>query len=145
VNSEQISLLQQLCTATSNIPLRVKSIGTLESLAQNPSSIEGNKAIADFLLSTLPSPGTPSPIGTEPMVQVVNSIIDIYSDETMPYDINFRQGRYLERLVASLEEVRKAIRGIDRRKEGGRELRRHAEEARDNLVAFIQYRRELRL
>jgi hypothetical protein len=39
--------------------------------------------------------------------------------------------------------MRKAVRGIDRKKEGNKELRRRGEEVRDNLVAFVQYRREL--
>ena len=61
----------------------------------------------------------------------------------MPYDTNFRQGAYLAALVDSVEGVRKAVRAIDRKKE--RELRRRGEEVRDNLVAFIEYRRALRL
>lgn len=67
--------------------------------------------------------------------------MDIYSDETLPYDVNFRQGRFLDALVASVEGVRKAVRGIDRKRE--RELRARGEEVRDNLVAFIEYRRGL--
>ena len=70
-------------------------------------------------------------------------MIDIYSDETLPYDVNFRSGRYLDALIQSAEAVRKAVRSIDRKKE--RELRAHGEEVRDNLVAFIQYRRGLKL
>ena len=70
-------------------------------------------------------------------------MIDIYSDETLPYDINFRQGGYLAMLVDSVEGVRRAVRGIDKKKE--RELRRRGEEVRDNLVAFIEYRRGLKL
>ena len=42
------------------------------------------------------------------------------------------------------EGVRKAVRGIDRKKEGGRELRRRGEEVRDNLVEFVKYRRALK-
>ena len=70
-------------------------------------------------------------------------MIDIYSDETLPYDVNFRQGGYLDALTGSVEAVRKLVRGIDRKRE--RELRRRGEEVRDNLVAFIEYRRALRL
>ena len=74
-------------------------------------------------------------------MQAVSALIDIFSDETLPYDVNFRQGRYLDALVRSVEGVRRAVRGIDRKKE--RELRVRGEEVRDNLVAFIQYRRGL--
>ncbi len=45
--------------------------------------------------------------------------------------------------MAGVEGVRKAVRGIDRKRE--RDLRRRGEEVRDNLVAFIEYRRGLRL
>lgn len=63
----------------------------------------------------------------------------------MPYDVNFRQGRFLEKLASSVEGVKKAVKAIDRRKEGGKDLRRRGEEVRDNLLAFIQYRKELGL
>jgi hypothetical protein len=63
----------------------------------------------------------------------------------MPYDINFREGGYLERLLSSVAGVKKAVKAIDRRTEGGRDLRRRGEEVRENLVAFIQYRKQLGL
>ena len=69
--------------------------------------------------------------------------IDIYSDEDKPYDVNFRQGRYVDRLASNVESVKKVVRAIDRRKEGGKELRRRGDEVRENLVAFIQYRKDL--
>jgi hypothetical protein len=73
----------------------------------------------------------------------VSGLIDIYSDENMPYDVNFHQGRILDRLVQSVEGVALAVKGIDRRKEGGRELRRRGDEVRENLEAFIEYRKGL--
>lgn len=159
-----MKVLIQLCDASSDPKIRVRCIGTLECLAQYPESIEGNRVrntdifaiipltiyyhsqlIADYLLSILPTSTTPSPLGTEPLVQVLSALIDIYSDENMPYDTNFRQGGYLGKLAASVDGVKKSVRAIDRRKEGGKELRRRGEEMRDNLVAFIQYRRDLKL
>ena len=77
------------------------------------------------------------------MLQAVSALIDIYSDETLPYDVNFREGGYINALTGSVESIRKLVRGIDRKRE--RELRRRGEEVRDNLVAFIEYRRALRL
>jgi hypothetical protein len=82
-------------------------------------------------------------VGTEPLIQAISALIDIYSDENMPYDINFRQGGYLDRLRNSVDGVKKAIKTIDRRKEGVKELRRRGEDVRDNLLAFIQYRKDL--
>ncbi|KAF8625190.1 hypothetical protein AX15_005495 [Amanita polypyramis BW_CC] len=141
----QVGLLMQLCNGTSDSMLRVKCIGTLECLAQSPDSVEGNKVISEYLLSLLPTETTSSPLDAEPLVQVVSALIDIYSDEGVPYDINFRQGGYLQRLVASVDGVRKVVKGVNKRKEGGRELKRRGEEVRDNLIAFIKYRRNLKL
>jgi len=79
------------------------------------------------------------------MIQAASALIDIYSDETLPYDVNFRQEGFLQALVSSVDGVRKAVKGIDRHKEGGRDLRLRGDEVRRNLIAFIQYRRDLRL
>ena len=72
-------------------------------------------------------------------------MIDIYSDEMAPYDINFRGNDILGKLVDAVEPIRKLVRGINRKKPGGIELKRRGEEVRDNLVEFIKYRRGLRL
>ncbi|TFK77473.1 ARM repeat-containing protein [Pluteus cervinus] len=144
-NSDQIKLLAQACDSTADVILQVKCIGTLESLAQYPDLIEANESISNYLLSKLPLGNSPANIGTEPLIQVVSALVDIFSDENMPYDINFRRGGYLERLAGSVEGIKKAVKGIDRKKEGGRELRRRGEEVRDNLVAFIKYRQQLKL
>ncbi|KIL71572.1 hypothetical protein M378DRAFT_6294 [Amanita muscaria Koide BX008] len=142
---EQVKLLMQLCNHANDSMLRVKCIGTLECLAQFPNSVEGNKVVSEYLLSLLPTEATSSSLDAEPLIQVASALIDIYSDENMPYDVNFRQGGYLQRLVASVEGVRKVVKGIDRRKGSGRELKRRGEEVRDNLIAFIKYRRNLNL
>ncbi|KZT73305.1 ARM repeat-containing protein [Daedalea quercina L-15889] len=135
-----VKVLIELCNAATDEGVKVKCVGTLECLAQHPDSVDANRAIATYLLSLLPpSPAMPTP--REPLLQAVSALVDIYSDETLPYDTNFRQGRFLDALVASVEGVRKAVRGIDRKKE--RELRVRGEEVRDNLVAFIEYRRSL--
>lgn len=79
------------------------------------------------------------------MIQAASALIDIYSDETLPYDVNFRKGNFIEKLVASLSDIKVAVKAIDRRKEGGKELRRRGEEVQENLVDFIQYRKDLKL
>ncbi|VDB84234.1 unnamed protein product [Peniophora sp. CBMAI 1063] len=143
-DEERIKVLMTLCDTQSDDTIRIKVIGTLESIAQRPDAIDANRVIANYLLSLLPSGTQPSPIGTEPMLQATSSIIDIYSDEERPYDVVFRQGNFERRLADATEGVRKAVRGIDRKKEGGRELKRRGEEVRDNLVEFIKYRRALK-
>jgi len=86
-----------------------------------------------------------STIRTEPAIQAASALIDIYSDENAPYDINFRQGNHLEKLAACLQPIKNAVKTIDRRKEGGKELRRRGDEVWENLGDFIQYRRDLKL
>ncbi|KAJ7743939.1 armadillo-type protein [Mycena maculata] len=143
---EQVQALMALCDgAAADAQLRVKCIGALESLAQNPAFVDANATIAAYLLSMLPTGSAPSPAGTEPMLQAASSLIDIYSDEDAPWDANFRTGGFLAQLAGSIDGVKKAVRAIDRRKEGGRELRRRGEEVRDNLAAFVEYRRGLGL
>jgi hypothetical protein len=94
------------------------------------------------LISLLPTaPNTKAPI--EPTLQAVSALIDIYSDETVSYDVNFREGGFLDSLVESVEGVRKIVRSINRKERGGLELRRRGEEVRDNLIDFIAYRRSL--
>ncbi|KAF9531883.1 armadillo-type protein [Crepidotus variabilis] len=144
-NAEQIDLLIQFNNSTFNPRQKTQCIGALECLAQTPTAIDANRKISEHLLSLLPVASISASLDTEPMIQAVSALIDIYSDETLPYDINFRQGNYLERLVNSVEAVRKVVKAIDRRTGGGRELRRRGEEVRENLIGFIKYRRDLQL
>jgi hypothetical protein len=118
--------------------VRVKCIGALSALAQHadPASLDANRVIASYL---------PGRTGTETMLQAAESLIDIFSDERAPTEANFRACNVLEALAGAVEGVRRAVKGIDRKKEGGRELRRHGEEVRDNLVAFVRYRRSLKV
>ncbi|KAF9074932.1 ARM repeat-containing protein [Rhodocollybia butyracea] len=140
---EQIQVLIRFCDSTSDEATKVKCIGALECLAQDPQSISSNQIIANYLISLLPTTSSASPTNTESIIQAASALIDIYSDETVPYDINFRQGDMLAVLVSSVENIRKAVKGIDRKKPGGKDLRRRGDEVRDNLIAFIQYRRDL--
>ncbi|KAF9245889.1 ARM repeat-containing protein [Melanogaster broomeanus] len=141
-DEEQVQILIKICDSSADAQVHVKCIGTLECLAQHPDFIDANRAIASYLLSILPSVTAPSMKGTEPLIQAVSALIDIYSDERLPYDINFRNGKYHERLAESVDGVKKVVRAIDRRKE--RDLKLRGEEVRDNLVAFIKYRKGLR-
>ena len=102
------------------------------------------KVIASYLVSLLPI-GAPDQASVESTFQVASALIDIYSDETAPYDINFRENNVLGKLVDAVEPIRKLVRGINKKKPGGIELKRRGEEVRDNLVDFIKYRRSLRL
>jgi len=138
---EQAQILMNVCDSSKESCVQVKCIGTLECLAQNPHSIETNRVISSYLLSLLPSATMPSTKGTEPLIQAVSALIDIYSDETLLYDVNFRTGGFLDRLRECVDGVKKVVRGIDRRKE--RDLKLRGEEVQGNLVAFIKYRKAL--
>ena len=94
------------------------------------------------------------------MVTILNVIIDIYADEDRDYDRPvFVEGRILQGLTGLVRRVRtqvslvrrlgqmpmsahdEKVRNIDKHKARG--LRLRAEEAYDNLAAFIKYRRNL--
>jgi hypothetical protein len=130
------------CDARTDDVVRVKCIGALSALAQHadPASLEANRIIVSYLLSLL---SLEHAISTETMLQVVESLIDIFADERAPVEANFRAGNVLAALEGTVEGVRRVVKTIDRKKKGGRELRRRGEEVRDNLVAFIRYRKSL--
>lgn len=139
---EHVRILMSVCDASTDSQIQVKCIGALECLAQHPNSIDANRVISSYLLDMLPTSTSPSPRGIEPLIQAVSALIDIYSDERLPYDVNFREGRFEERLAQGVEGIRKAVRAINRKTET--DLRLRGEEVRDNLTAFIKYRKELR-
>jgi hypothetical protein len=126
----QVRALIALCDARTDDAVRVKCIGALSALAQHadPASLAPGRAT-----------------GTETMLQAVESLIDIFADERAPAEANFRAGNVLAALEGAVEGVRRAVKGIGRKKEGARELRRRGEEVRDNLVAFIRYRKSLKV
>lgn len=160
----QVQLLVSLSDRwTGNDQMKVKFVGTLECLAQHPQSIGPNKvrpsfssqdirpwltppvqSIASYLISLLPT-NAPDQASVESTLQAASALIDIYSDETVPYDINFQESNFLGNLVDAVEPIRKLVRGINKKRPGGIELKRRGEEVRDNLVDFIKYRRSLRL
>jgi hypothetical protein len=137
----QVQALIALCDARADDAVRVKCIGALSALAQHPhpASLDANRVIASYLLSLLVS----GRAGTETMLQAAESLIDIFADERAPAEANFRAGNVLAALAGAVEDVRRAVKSIDRKMEGGRELKRHGEQVRDNLIAFVRYRRAL--
>ncbi|KAG9121941.1 hypothetical protein FRC07_001876 [Ceratobasidium sp. 392] len=121
--------------------VQVKCVGILGSLAQNLNEIEMNKVIGQYLLSYI----HPTPRAAEPTLHALSLLIDIYADEANSYDVNFRNARGTDILASSIAALRKLVRGIDRRKEGGMELRRWADEVEGNVRGFVTYRRKLKI
>ncbi|CUA76366.1 HEAT repeat-containing protein 3 [Mus musculus] [Rhizoctonia solani] len=142
---EQVELLVQIADSSqADERVQVKCVGILGSLAQNVGEIEMNKVglvIAQYLLSYI----YPTPRAAEPTLHALSLLIDIYSDEASAYDVNFRNLKGTEVLASSVTALRKLVRGIDRRKEGGMELRRWAEEVESNVRGFVTYRRKLKI
>ncbi|WWC88040.1 uncharacterized protein L201_002943 [Kwoniella dendrophila CBS 6074] len=135
--------IQTLIDSTSVLKSDVAKVRVIEALASLATrenvSEEQNKIIGTWLLQQLTSTN-PSP---EILIAILNAIIDIYSDETKPYDQPvFVQGGFLEQLSGNVAKVRVEIKKIDKRKD--RQLRTQGEEVYENLTAFIKYRRSLR-
>nr|XP_019011947.1 uncharacterized protein I206_02784 [Kwoniella pini CBS 10737]OCF50728.1 hypothetical protein I206_02784 [Kwoniella pini CBS 10737] len=116
-------------------------IEALSALAARQNvSVEQNQVIGTWLLQLLTASSTLTP---DILISVLNAIIDVYADETRPYDKPvFVAGGFLESLSGIVAKVRAEIKRIDKRK--NRQLRTQGEEAYENLVAFIKYRRSLR-
>jgi hypothetical protein len=79
------------------------------------------------------------------MIQAASAMIDIFSDEDSPWDVNFRRGKWEITLKNAINNLRKAVRSIDRRKEGGTQLRDRGDDVLENMIAFVKYRRNLKL
>ncbi|KAH7338936.1 armadillo-type protein [Rhizoctonia solani] len=139
---EQVEQLVQIADSSqADEQVQVKCVGILGSLAQNTGEIEMNKVIAQYILSYI----HPTPRAAEPSLHALSLLIDIYADEANTYDINFRNMKGTEVLASSISTIRKLVRSIDRRKEGGMELRRWAEEVEGNVRGFVTYRRKLKI
>ncbi|KAG8914469.1 hypothetical protein FRC01_004043 [Tulasnella sp. 417] len=143
---EEVSALIELCDWTNDEMIKVKCIGTLGCLAQRGDAIEANKVIGAYLFSYLTSPLPTTAIPwPEATLHAASSIIDIYADEDQPYDVNFREPAWTEVLAGAKDRVKRAGRAIDKRKEGGRELKDFADEVYANVKGFVQYRRRLKI
>ncbi|GAA5885287.1 hypothetical protein JCM16303_005988 [Sporobolomyces ruberrimus] len=132
--------------------IRVRVLGALGCIGRRKDvPVEENAQIGQFLLSLLPSAAArnaadtsanPSHLTPDALLQVVDSFIDLYADEEREYDVpNFRTGGMLPVLETSIAGVRAAIKKIDRKKFP--ELRLRADGALENLVAFVQYRKDV--
>ncbi|KAG9041973.1 hypothetical protein FS837_011509 [Tulasnella sp. UAMH 9824] len=145
-DSGEVSALIEFCDWTNDEMIKVKCIGALGCLAQREDAVEANKVIGAYLFSylTSPLPNTTIP-WPEATLHAASSIIDIYADEDQPYDVNFRELAWTEALAGAKDRVKRAGRAIDRKKEGGRELKDFADEVYANVKGFVQYRRRLKI
>lgn len=102
-----------------------------------------NEVIGRALLSQIAplAQGKPNPDDGELYTQVIDSIIDIYSDETRTYDAIFVNGGYLQALEAIVPAYRKLVKAIDKRKSP--DLRAQADGVAINIAEFVKYRKSL--
>jgi hypothetical protein len=121
-------------------------------------SSSDQKVIGDFFIAIV---GAIQTVTTEETVAALNAVFDVYSDERCVYDQVFTTGGYLNALAGVVSKCKAMVsvdvsthlyislklfrlvqtRSVDKRKTP--ELRAQAEEAYENLVAFIKYRRSV--
>ncbi|KAG8987082.1 hypothetical protein FRB90_003615, partial [Tulasnella sp. 427] len=144
--AQEVSTLIDFCNWTDNELIKVKCIGTLGCLAQRGDAVEANKVIGAYLFSYLTSPLPNSTVSwPEATLHAASSIIDVYADEDQPYDVNFREAGWTETFAGAKDRVKRAGRAIDKKREGGRELKEFADEVFANVKGFVQYRRKLKI
>lgn len=132
--------LQAAYHTASSDAVRVKALGTIGCLARGPHvSDENNLILGAFLVNVVKAVGQ----GTtaEALVAALNAVMDVYADETRPYDHNYSEAKFSGALRTAFGRVRQATRGIDKRTHAS--LRATADEAVSNLLAFVQYREQL--
>lgn len=139
-SATQVDMLMQVLPALSSDAARARTVDTLASLGSRPGvSVEENAKIGNWAISALSNPAT----STEMAVALINAVIDMYADEGREYDRPvYVAGNFTQQLAGIVSRVRSEVRKVDRRKNF--ELRVRADEAYENLVAFIKYRRSLR-
>ncbi|KAK4050927.1 hypothetical protein OIO90_004903 [Microbotryomycetes sp. JL221] len=131
-------------TTPASETIRVRIIGTLGWTGRRSKiSLKENEEIGSFLLSILPKDtSSRSNLTTEVLLQVIDSFIDIYSDEESIWDQPvFRSKEFLNKLESTVPGVRAAVRKVDRKRFP--ELRSRADGALENLLAFIHYRHQV--
>ncbi|WVR03702.1 hypothetical protein IAU60_000697 [Kwoniella sp. DSM 27419] len=139
VQSQQVQVLFDVTRVLQTEMAKTRVIETLSALASRENvGNDENQAIASWLVQLATSVDAEISM----VIAALNAIIDIYADETRSYDSVFVQGDYLRALGGIVARVKGEIKKIDRRKD--RTLRTRGEEAYENLVAFIKYRRALR-
>ncbi|KAJ9092174.1 hypothetical protein QFC20_007447 [Naganishia adeliensis] len=107
-------------------------------------TVEQNQACGSFLMSLVTSvtAGPGKQVGMESVLAALNAVFDVYGDERSSYDAPvFVKDGYLQSLAGVVHRMRVLAKGVDKRKKP--ELRVAAEEAYENLVAFIKYRRSV--
>ncbi|EPX71010.1 uncharacterized protein SOCG_01231 [Schizosaccharomyces octosporus yFS286] len=134
ITAEDITSLIHYASAHGSLDAQVRIFGAFATLGRTD-NISVNEIIGQTLFSCL-SLSEPNPQLT---VEALNTIYDVYGDKSYPYDGPvFQQRNYLQTLAESLPKISQMVKRINRKSDGL--LRFRAEEALENLDAFIEYK-----
>ncbi|CAG8722294.1 13669_t:CDS:2, partial [Acaulospora morrowiae] len=116
----------------------VKIIGTLGVIARRQNAIEDNRRIGSFLFEIIQNQLQAHPASLDCTVEALNAIYDIYADKDFDYDKPvFVQGSFLQLLESMVDAVYSM--SIDQGMT--HDLRNRVDEAYENLVEFIKYKK----
>ncbi|RUS29772.1 hypothetical protein BC938DRAFT_480258, partial [Jimgerdemannia flammicorona] len=133
--------------------MRVKSIGTLGVIARRQGAVDVNKAVGHFLLGILQALPPKGDTTADAAIEALNAFYDIYADAEFDYDAPvFVACGFFPALKGVVPAVKNMVgiglgvfecgiiltKAIDKRKQ--RDLRLRADEALENLTAFIKYK-----
>lgn len=161
ISDDQVQGIIQSYMVVRSDSAKARVITAVGALAMRQDvTVEQNQACGSFLVNIVTSvtAGPGKQVGMESVVAGLNAIFDVYGDERSSYDKPvFVQGGYLNTLAGTVHRIRSLVscrlssiwasltssqaKGIDKRKRP--ELRVAAEEAYENLAAFIKYRRSV--
>ncbi|KAF8421226.1 hypothetical protein EV426DRAFT_219561 [Tirmania nivea] len=132
-----------LYNAATTDDLRTRCVGVLGCLGLAPGRIDVNKEIGVFLVSCLSALPPTGNTATDPAIEALNAIFDLYADSEFDYDEPvFVKHNFLEHLKSILPKVQSMTKKIDKRKFP--EKRTRADEVTQNLRRFIEYKKKER-
>ncbi|KAF8459598.1 hypothetical protein BGX38DRAFT_1149821 [Terfezia claveryi] len=136
-------IFMSLYNAATTDDLRTRCVGVLGCLGLAPGRIGVNKEIGVFLVSSLSALPPTGNTATDPAIEALNAVFDVYSDAEFDYDEPvFVKHNFLEHLKSILPKVQSMTKKIDKRRFP--EQRARAEDATQNLRRFIEYKKKER-
>ncbi|EEB06577.1 hypothetical protein SJAG_01621 [Schizosaccharomyces japonicus yFS275] len=132
---DQVDVLIQFAARLNDFQAQSRLVGALGALAKFEGDIAFNSKIGDLLMSCLTN-DNPQP---DVAVEALYAIFDVYGDKVYAYDTPvFVQKNYLAALQQAVPALTKMTKRIDRKRCYNARMR--AEEAMQNLHAFIDYK-----
>ncbi|EPY53795.1 hypothetical protein SPOG_02972 [Schizosaccharomyces cryophilus OY26] len=134
VTPEQITSLISHASTHGSLDAQVRIFGAFATLGRTD-NVSVNEIIGQTLFSCISLPEA----NPQLTVEALNAIYDVYGDKSYPYDAPvFQQKNYLRQLVEFVPKFTQMVKRINRKSDGL--LRFRAEEALENLGAFIEYK-----